>query len=178
MKYLADANLSRHIAGMLRDAGFEADHVIGTDLWNADDETISDLAIANGQTVISADSDFATILALRKGVAPSLVLLRSMDRVPPAESFTWAAAVEEPRGTSRPGNGVGVAGLRLLDVRTRPGTGSGAIEKSQTGTRARPGGLGADVLEPTEALPDERRVRGPVVGQSRQRDRRGPRSGT
>ena len=85
MRYLVDANLSHHIAGTLSDAGFEASHVVDGHLWNASDEVIAEHAIAHGQTIISADSDFATNLALRRGTAPSLVLLRSMDRLTPAE---------------------------------------------------------------------------------------------
>ena len=37
--------------------------------------------------VISSDSDFATLLALSRGTAPSLILLRSSERLkPPAQA--------------------------------------------------------------------------------------------
>ena len=62
MRCLVDANLSHHIAGTLSDAGFEASHVVDGHLWNASDEVIAEHAIAHGQTIISADSDFATNL--------------------------------------------------------------------------------------------------------------------
>ncbi|MCL2463675.1 MAG: hypothetical protein FWF28_01205 [Micrococcales bacterium] len=42
--------------------------------------------------IVSADSDFATLLALRNGMAPSLVLLRSVDALTPPEQGELIAA--------------------------------------------------------------------------------------
>ncbi len=87
MKLLVDENLSPRIADLLRDGGLEATHLLEQGLGGAPDTDVSALAIAEGRAIISADSDFTTLLALSRGTAPSLVLLRSGDRLkPPAQA--------------------------------------------------------------------------------------------
>lgn len=71
MKCLVDANLSPRVAVALTDAGFEVVHVRDVGLVTASDAEISAFAARTGATVISADSDFATLLALGGGLAPS-----------------------------------------------------------------------------------------------------------
>lgn len=83
MKLLVDANLSPVVANRLRDAGFDATHVRDHGLVHALDPEIARFAIENAMAIISADSDFTTMLALNHGSAPSLVLLRSADRLTP-----------------------------------------------------------------------------------------------
>jgi predicted nuclease of predicted toxin-antitoxin system len=57
--------------------------VLDQGLGGASDEEVSAAAVASGRIIISADSDFATMLALSQGTAPSLVLLRSSDHLSP-----------------------------------------------------------------------------------------------
>lgn len=85
MKLLVDANLSPVVSERLRAAGIDAPHVHDHDLGTASDRAIAVLAAAEGAAVISADSDFATNLALSGGVAPSLVLFRSVDKLIPTQ---------------------------------------------------------------------------------------------
>jgi predicted nuclease of predicted toxin-antitoxin system len=85
MKYLVDANLSPTVTAALLAAGFDAVHVQDVGLVSASDVDISVFALDTGAVVISADSDFATLLALSGGVAPSLVLLRSADHLAPVK---------------------------------------------------------------------------------------------
>lgn len=92
MRLLVDANLSPVVSTYLRQADFDAVHVREVGLVTASDEVISEYARTQRMVVISADSDFATLLALSKGVAPSLVLLRSADRLPPDEQAAILAA--------------------------------------------------------------------------------------
>lgn len=92
MKLLVDANLSPKVAVSLCEAGFEATHVVDHGLVTASDEEISSFAIEHGQVIISADSDFATMLALGGGIAPSLILLRSADLLTPAGQSSLLAA--------------------------------------------------------------------------------------
>lgn len=87
MKLLVDENLSPRVAVLLREGGADAVHVLERGLGGATDSAVSAVAIAEDRAVISADSDFATLLALSRGMAPSLVLLRSSDRLkPPAQA--------------------------------------------------------------------------------------------
>lgn len=59
-------------------------HVLEHGLGGAPDLDVSTLAVAENRAIISADSDFTTLLALSRGSAPSLVLLRSGDQLKPA----------------------------------------------------------------------------------------------
>ncbi len=83
MKLLVDENLSPRIAELLNSAGHEATHVDQQGLRGAIDQAVLEHALANGQTVISADSDFTSMLAIQGLASPSLVLLRSSDYLSP-----------------------------------------------------------------------------------------------
>jgi predicted nuclease of predicted toxin-antitoxin system len=85
MRLLVDANLSPRVAIRLRDAGYETIHVGDVELLRASDMEIAAYAVAERRTVVSADSDFATMLAFNGQSAPSLVLLRSIDTLRPDE---------------------------------------------------------------------------------------------
>lgn len=85
MRLLVDANLSPVVAAVLRSAGYDASHVSDHELGTALDPEIAEFATRTHAVVISADSDFATILALGRKTAPSLILFRSTDKLIPTE---------------------------------------------------------------------------------------------
>lgn len=85
MKLLIDANLSPKVAARLADCGHQASHVADEGLITAADEIILAHASATGQVIVSADSDFATLLAFARIARPSVVLLRSADHLTPME---------------------------------------------------------------------------------------------
>lgn len=99
MKYLLDANMSPQVLVALQDAGHDATHVGDHGLLTASDEEIFEWAASNGAVVITADSDFAMLLATRSAATPSVVLLRDVaDRPPPAHAqllINNLSAVEE-----------------------------------------------------------------------------------
>lgn len=76
MKLLLDANLSPQLAGHLRSAGYHVSHVAELGMLTASDEEIFELAARDGWVLVTADSDFSMLLALRATGRPSLVLLR------------------------------------------------------------------------------------------------------
>lgn len=83
MKFLLDANLSPRVADGLRAAGFDAIHVVDVGLVTASDSAIFDRAAADGLTIVTSDSDFGRLLALRRAISPSVVHLRHVaDRGP------------------------------------------------------------------------------------------------
>ncbi|MDO8629012.1 MAG: DUF5615 family PIN-like protein, partial [Phycisphaerales bacterium] len=65
MRFLVDNALSPALAILLEQAGHDALHVRTIQLHRSDDETIFDRAAAEDRIVVSADTDFGTLLATR-----------------------------------------------------------------------------------------------------------------
>ena len=76
MKLLVDNALSPVLAELLRNAGHEAVHVRDIGLHHAADEDIFDRAVADDLVLVTADTDFGTLLARRSTSKPSLILFR------------------------------------------------------------------------------------------------------
>jgi predicted nuclease of predicted toxin-antitoxin system len=81
VKLLLDANLSPEVARLLNEAGHDAIHVQDIGLLSAPDPEILQAAADDGRILITADSDFGALLALRSLASPSVLLLRSADHL-------------------------------------------------------------------------------------------------
>jgi predicted nuclease of predicted toxin-antitoxin system len=81
MRLVVDANLSPVVAEGLRAGGHDAVHVVDVGLLTASDEAILAAAGADNRVIVSADADFAALLALGHLCKPSFVLLRSADHL-------------------------------------------------------------------------------------------------
>jgi predicted nuclease of predicted toxin-antitoxin system len=85
VKFLIDNALSPEVARLLTAAGHDALHVGDIGLGSAEDPAILARAQQDYRVIVSADSDFAMLLAVHQHRHPSFILFREPDIIRAAD---------------------------------------------------------------------------------------------
>lgn len=92
MRFLIDNALSPIVAERLRRAGHDAVHVRDYSLQAASDIVIFERALVEDRTIVSADTDFGSLLIARQDRKPSVILFRgATPRSPDAQAIMLLA---------------------------------------------------------------------------------------
>jgi len=120
MKLLVDKNLSARARARCRTPGHDAVHVTAVGLANTDDDVVLRSAAEDGRTIVTADADFGALLALRRDRRPSVLMLRSSDRLTPDQQAGLILAALAHVGNELDDGAVVSVAPERIRVRTLP----------------------------------------------------------
>ena len=124
MRFLVDNALSPTVARVLGSAGHDAVHVRDRGLQAASDSEVVDLAEREDRIVVSADTDFGTILTLRDVAHPSFILFRGdVERRPEQQATVLLNTLPQLQSALESGAIVVLTGtrIRIRSLPVKPG---------------------------------------------------------
>ena len=125
MRLLVDENLSARIVDRLEAAEHSAVHVTTIGLGSADDERILRAAADEARVVLTADADVSALLALQGRSRPSVVMLRSSERLTPDEQADLLILALEQAGDELETGAVASVTPERIRLRSLPITEAG-----------------------------------------------------
>lgn len=120
MRFLIDNALSPTIGEELNRAGHDAVHVRELGMQAASDAEIFDRAAQDDRIVVSADTDFGTLLAIRKQAAPSVILFRHGSQHRPADQAALLKANLPQLAAALEAGSIAVIAPDRVRIRTLP----------------------------------------------------------
>ncbi|MEL6822194.1 MAG: DUF5615 family PIN-like protein [Calditrichota bacterium] len=82
MKFLVDNAVSPLVSKHLNEIEYSSIHVRDVGMAAAIDPDIFDFAVEEDRIIISADTDFGTLLVMRSAEKPSFILFRQNNKLP------------------------------------------------------------------------------------------------
>jgi predicted nuclease of predicted toxin-antitoxin system len=120
MRFLIDNNLSPLLAERLKAAGHDAVHVRDIGLQASPDSAVLERARAEDRVLISADTDFSSLLARSRAPSPSVLLIRRLTGRRAADQFEIIQANLPPVADDLAAGAVVVLGDDRIRVRRLP----------------------------------------------------------
>jgi predicted nuclease of predicted toxin-antitoxin system len=120
MKLLVDAALSPLVSDQLAALGHDAIHVRQRGMSSAPDPQVLSLAEEEGRIIVSADTDFGSLLAVRNAKHPSFILLRKANGLRPQQLARIVSRVIEDYAEELASGAVVTVTDRTVRIRQLP----------------------------------------------------------